>query len=84
MDHCNRKGHHSSQCLSNTVAPQPRGVHELFRQSEQSESETTDRCLDAVAGKKKNMWSITIQFQGKPIVVKVDTDAEVTAISGSP
>jgi len=34
---CNRKGHYSSQCLSNTVAPQPRGVHELSRQSEQSQ-----------------------------------------------
>ena len=30
-----------------------------------------------------NMWSITIQLQGKPIVVKVDTGAEVTAISDS-
>ena len=30
---------------------------------------------------KKNMWAITIQMQGKPIVVKVDTGAEVTAIS---
>ena len=27
------------------------------------------------------MWAITIQMQVKPIVVKVDTGAEVTAIS---
>ena len=80
---CNRKGHYGSQCLSNTVAPQPRGVHELSRQSEQSESETTDKYLDTVVGSKKNMWSITIQLQGKPIVIKVDTGAEVTAISDS-
>ena len=78
---CNRKGHYSSQCLSNTVAPQPKGVHELSRQSEQSEA--SDRYLDTVVGNKKNMWSITIRLQGKPIVVKVDTGAEVTAISDS-
>ena len=29
------------------------------------------------------MWAITIQIQGKPTVVKVDTSAEVTAISDS-
>ena len=29
------------------------------------------------------MWAITIQMQGKPIVVKVDTGAEVTVISDS-
>ena len=32
-------------------------------------------------GNKKNMLAITIQMQGKPIVVKVDTGAKVTAIS---
>jgi len=80
---CNRKGHYGSQCLSITVAPQPKGVHELSRQLEQSESETSDRYLDTVVGNKKNMWSITIRLQGKPIVVKVDTGAGVTAISDS-
>ena len=52
-------------------------------QLEQPESETSDRYLDTVVGNKKNMWSITIQLQGKQIVVKVDTGAEVTAISDS-
>ena len=37
--------------------------------------------LDMVEGNKKNMWAITIQMQGKSIVVKVDTGVEVTAIS---
>ena len=80
---CNRKGHYSSQCLSNTAAPQTRGVHELSSQSDHSELETPDRYLDTVEGNKRNMWAITIQMQGKPIVVKVDTGAEVTAISDS-
>ena len=81
--HCNRKGHYSSQCLSNTVAPQTRGVHELSSQSDHCEVETPDRYLHTVEDNKKNMWAITIQMQGKLIVVKVDTGAEVTAISDS-
>ena len=80
---CNRKGHYSSQCLSNTAAPQTTGVHELSSQSDHSELETPDRYLDTVESNKRNMWAITIQMQGKPIVVKVDTGAEVTAISDS-
>ena len=78
---CNRKGHYSAQCLSNTVAPQTRDVHEVSSQSNHPRSETPDMYLDMVEGNKKNMWAITIQMQGKPIVVKVDTGAEVTAIS---
>ena len=80
---CNRKGHYSSQCLSTTVAWQTRDVHELSSQSNYSQPETPDRYLDTVEGNKNNMWAITIQIQGKPIVVKVDTGAEVTAISDS-
>ena len=81
--HCNRKGHYSSQCLSNTVAPQTRGVHELSSQSDHSQLETPDNYLDTVEGSKKNKWAITILMQGKPMIVKVDTGAEVTAISDS-
>ena len=79
----NRKGHYSSKCLSNTVAPQTRSVHELSSQSDHSELETPDRYVETVEGNKKNMWAITIQMEGKPIVVKVDTGAEVTTISYS-
>jgi len=43
---------------SNTVASQPRGVHELSSHSDYSELETTDRYLDAVEGNKNNMWAI--------------------------
>ena len=58
-------------------------MHELSSQSNYSQPETPDKYLDTVEGNKKNMWAITIQIQGKPIVVKVDTGAEVTAISDS-
>ena len=49
---CDRKGHYSSQCLSNTAAPQTRDVHELSSQSDHFELETPDRYLDTVEGKK--------------------------------
>ena len=58
-------------------------MYELSSQSDHSELETPDRYLDTVEGNKRNMWAITIQMQGKPIVVKVDTGVEVTAISDS-
>ena len=80
---CNRKGHYSAQCLSNIVAPQTMNVHEVSSQLNHPQLETSESYLDTVEGNKQNIWAIMIQIQGKPIVVKVDTGAEVTAISDS-
>ena len=80
---CNRKGHYSAQCLSNIVAPQTMNVHEVSSQLNHPQLETSESYLDTVEGNKQNIWAIMIQIQGKPIVVKVDTGAEVTAVSDS-
>ena len=55
-------------------------VHEV---SSHPQLETSDRYLDTVEGHKQNIWAIMIQIQDKPEVVKIDTGAEVTAISDS-
>ena len=66
---CNRKGHYSAQCLSKTVAA---AAHEL--------------CLDAaflgtVVSKQESSWTIELLLGNKQIPFKLDTGAEVTAIS---
>ena len=50
---CNRKGHYSSQCLSNTDTPQTRGIHELSSQSDHSQLEIPDKYLDTAEGSKR-------------------------------
>ena len=69
---CNRRGHFSSQCLSKTVATttsQELPVDTLF--------------LDAVNSKasKSTEWQTTIKIEDKIVSVKMDTGAEVMAIS---
>ena len=39
--------------------------------------------LDTVNSTESNTWEITIEIQSKPIIFKVDTGAEVTAVPTS-
>jgi len=85
---CNRKGHFSSQCLSKTVG-------ELTALSyKQAESETNDDpysdtvylsadtvYLDTVSNAAANQWNVTVLVGSNPVKFKVDTGAEVTALS---
>ena len=64
---CNRKGHFSSQCLSKTVAA--------------TESRIDAAYLDVVQSDSEQGWSATVQVTGIPVLFKLDTGAEVTAIS---
>ena len=71
---CNRRGHYSSQCLSNTVAtisvtpPQPQVEQEV-------------KFLDTIDGAQDNVWETKVMVGDKRILFKVDTGAEVTVIS---
>ena len=71
---CNRRGHYSSQCLSNTVAmisvtpPQPQVEQEV-------------KFLDTIENAQDNIWEIKVMVGDKVILFKVDTGAEVTVIS---
>ena len=71
---CQRKGHYSSQCRSKTVAP--------VTVEGQSNLEST--FLDAASTPKGTAWFADIQLSDQEtLTFKLDTGAEVTAISDS-
>ena len=67
---CNRKGDFSNQCFSKTVA-----------------TATTDELsldtafVGSVSSRQQLPWTTTLQVKGKEVSFKLDTGAEVTAIS---
>ena len=68
---CNKKGHYGSMCLSKRVVTM----------SEEAETlETT--YLDAVGSQQETVWKTDIHINGKSLSFKLDTGAEVTAVSG--
>ena len=66
---CHRKGHFSTQCFSKSVA-------ELS-----SESHLDTAFLDTVSSTEETSWLAKIQLCGQVTEFKLDTGAEVTAIS---
>ena len=80
---CNRRGHYSSHCLSNTVAELTQNLSELTAHSGNPYPETFDKYLNTVESARKEMWIITIKVNGQSVLVKVDTGAKVTALSDS-
>ena len=68
---CQRKGHFSSQCLTKS-AP----TDELT-----TETVNVDQFLGVVSSNTDSAWLITVQLEDKGVTFKLDTGAEVTAIS---
>ena len=66
---CNRKGHFSSQCLSSK--PATATTSEL----------TVDTFLGAMSINGESSWTISVHLEGKQMSFKLDTGAEVSAIS---
>lgn len=67
---CKKKGHYSSQCFSKTVS------------TVESTNDMDAAYLDTVSASKESAWLTQIQVNGeKNISFKMDTGAEVTAIS---
>lgn len=69
---CNRKGHFGSQCLSKTVAAVA---------STANETAEDEAFLFPVTMDKNTSWSIDVQLDDREVPFKLDTGAEVTAIS---
>lgn len=63
---CSKKGHFGAQCFSKAT------TNELSLET---------AFLDAVTTRHAPSWSITLLLQGKEIAFKLDTGAEVTAVS---
>ena len=66
---CHRKGHFSSQCFAKTVAA---AAHELSLDT---------AFLGTVTTEQESSWTISLQLGKTEIPFKLDTGAEVTAIS---
>ena len=66
---CNRKGHYSSQCFSKTVA------------ATTNELSLDTAFVGTVRSKQQFSWTTTLLVKGKKVSFKLDTGAEVTAIS---
>ena len=69
---CNRKGHYASQCLSKTVAASTQEVEA---------GPVEEAFLGTVTSSTDQAWSVNIRLQGKDILFKMDTGAEVTVNS---
>ena len=88
---CNRKGHYASQCLSKTVVATTQEVEAgsveeaslgTVTPTQQVEAVSVEEAfLGTVTSSKDKVWSVNIRLQGKEIVFKMDTGAEVTVIS---
>ena len=81
---CQRKGHYASQCLSKTVAPSPAATPAAAQEVEVELSDSEeDTFLGAVNSDRGTVWRTNVKLQGREIVFKMDTGAEVTVISDS-
>ena len=79
---CNRKGHYESQCFSKTVSAVAL-EDSLTEESldEDKEHVQSKRYLDCITSTQPKTWTATIIVGGKPALFKLDTGAEVTAVS---
>lgn len=70
---CQKKGHYSNQCLSKTVSE--------LREQSIAEDYLDAAYLDTTTLDQKSIWTTKILLSGLNAVFKIDTGAEVTAIS---
>ena len=66
---CQRKGHYSTHCLSKTVG------------ETSTENQLDSAFLDTISAMEESSWLTTVRLCGQETVFKLDTGAEVTAIS---
>ena len=79
---CNRKGQFGSQCLSKTVAE----VADPLQESTVTDSSDGDQYsdtvyLNAVNRDDEKQWNVEVLVEKDSVTFKVDTGAEVTAMS---
>ena len=85
---CNRKGHFSSQCLSKTMGELTTPLYQQTDEDLPDDDPYSDAVflsadavyVDAVHN-SLTQWNISVTVGAHPVVFKVDTGAEVTALS---
>jgi len=78
---CNRKGHYSSQCLSKTVFAASQEDMAFQQDSIISDEPVANHYLDAIRTSQESSWSVKLHVDSQEVTFKIDTGAEVTAIS---
>ena len=80
---CNRKGHFGRQCLSKTVAEVTSEMQGLSTGNDPSDDESLldTAYLNTITGSMAAMWPATVKVNRQQVTFKVDTRAEVTAMS---
>ena len=66
---CQKKGHYSTHCLSKIVG------------ETSTENQLDSAFLDTISAIEESSWMTTVRLCGQETVFKLDTGAEVTAIS---
>ncbi|KAM7284258.1 uncharacterized protein ISCGN_001355 [Ixodes scapularis] len=75
-NHCGKKGHYASVCLSR------KDKHEtLTRVSERSKGVEEVYLGEVETRSISDPWRVTVKVNGSPLTFKVDTGADITAIS---
>ena len=77
---CKKRGHISAQCLSKGSA----AIRDLSTKDDTQEEESSEIAyLNTLTGSNEASWNIEVNIGGKSVQFKVDTGAEVSAISES-
>ena len=79
---CNQKGHFGAQCLSTTVAEITDSLQDATLTNSSDGGLYSDTIyLQAVKRNGDKQWNIEVLVEKHPVIFKVDTGAEVTALS---
>ena len=78
---CNRRGHFGKQCMARTVAEVADDPQNPPNDAGEEEQFLDTAYLNTVTGNKGTVWSTTVTVGNEQITFKVDTGAEVTALS---
>ena len=71
----------SARRRATTVANVCQHVHEMTSDSQEPDEDLDVIYLDAIESGKGSTWNVTIDLNGQPVMFKIDTGAEVTAVT---
>ena len=78
---CNRKGHFGTHCRSQTVAEVAEEMQSHPNNAVEEEEFLDTAYLNTVSEGSNATWTTEVLIQTQPVTFKVDTGAEVTAVS---
>ena len=80
--HCNKQGHYRSQCLSKTMGEVVTPAQQTVLDSQEDNDLYSDTIyLDAVNNGDDEQWQVIVLVESNSVIFKVETGAEVPALS---